>query len=104
MTVTIARKGKARAMAERESLADAFRALADPTRLQILEIIGQGPVDSANQIGEELDRRLSQPTVSHHLGILREAGLVRGEKRGTFMSYELVQDRLNALARWMEGT
>ncbi len=98
------RKTKAiKARELREDRAEAFRALADPTRLQMLEIIGRGPVGSAEWIRLRLDRDLSQPTISHHIGILRDAGLVRGEKHGVFMAYEIATDRLETLGKWLTG-
>lgn len=103
MTATVARRGKARARMNREDLAKVFQALADPTRIQMMEILTRGPVESAREIAGALDRQLAQPTISHHVGILCDAGMVRSEKRGVFVSYEIVSERLSQLARWMEG-
>lgn len=82
-----------------ETLADIFKALSDPTRLRLLALLsGQsiamcnGDCASqaflcvgalANQLG------VSQSAVSQHLRILRQAGLVRGERRGAFMHYSI---------------
>jgi ArsR family transcriptional regulator len=85
--------------AERESLAARFKALGDPTRLAIVNCL------AAN--GEtcvcEFDVGLSQPTISHHLRVLREAGLVTAERRGTWMYYELVPEAVEGLALALGG-
>jgi len=62
---------------ERDELAARFKALADPTRVAIIE--------------------LSQPTISHHLKVLREAGLVESSRRGTWAYYRLVPEAVAAL-------
>jgi ArsR family transcriptional regulator len=80
-----------------EVLAHRFAALADPTRLRLLSLIAARPAGEvcACELVEPLGR--SQPTVSHHLKVLREAGLVEGEKRGTWVWYRAVPDALEAL-------
>ncbi len=78
-------------------LAARFKALADPTRVAIVNRLagaGAGTVCVCNFV-DELD--LSQPTVSHHLKILREAGLVESERRGTWAHYRLVPGAVEAL-------
>ena len=75
-------------------LARAFAALADPVRLRIFSLIsaaGAGGICTCDLI-EPVGR--SQPTVSHHLRILREAGLVSADKRGTWVWYRAVPERL----------
>lgn len=78
-------------------LAAGFGALADPVRLHLLSLI-----TSAGEVGAcvcdliEPSGR-SQPTVSHHLKILREAGLVTTEKRGRWAWYFVVPERVTAL-------
>ena len=80
-----------------EGLAARFKALADPTRVAIVNrIAGAGEVCVCAFVGE-LD--LSQPTVSHHLRILREAGLVTVSRRGTWAYYRLVPEAVEALGR-----
>ena len=71
-------------------------AVADPARLRLLSLIaaqpgGQCACDLVEPLGK------SQPTVSHHLKVLYEAGLVDREKRGTWVWYRVVPDRLAAL-------
>jgi ArsR family transcriptional regulator len=69
-----------------EALADRFKALSDPARVAIInQLAGRGEVCTCNLTGF---LGLSQPTVSHHLRVLREAGLVEiASKRGTFTFY-----------------
>jgi ArsR family transcriptional regulator, arsenate/arsenite/antimonite-responsive transcriptional repressor len=83
------------AVHERDQLASQFKALADPTRVAIVnQLSGAGEVCVCNLV-EAFD--LSQPTVSHHLKILREAGLVESTRRGTWAYYRLVPEALEAL-------
>lgn len=85
---------------ERESLAGQFKALADPTRLAIVNQLassGECCVCNLEPLG------LSQPTISHHLRILREAGLVESTRRGTWAYYRLVPDAVAALALALTG-
>jgi len=80
-----------------ESLAARFAALADPARLRVLSILAaaeSGEVCACDLV-EPVGR--SQPTVSHHLKVLYEAGLVDRDKRGTWMWYRLVPERLDEL-------
>jgi ArsR family transcriptional regulator, arsenate/arsenite/antimonite-responsive transcriptional repressor len=77
-----------------EALAKRFAALADPARLRLLSLIAahdDGEV-CACELVEPIGR--SQPTVSHHLKVLREAGLVEGERRGTWVWYRAVPGAL----------
>ena len=80
-------------------LADAFKALGDPVRLQLLNLIATaaGGEACACDLVEPVGR--SQPTVSHHLRILREAGLVSSERRGTWVWYRAEPSQLEALRR-----
>jgi ArsR family transcriptional regulator len=71
---------------ERERMVTAFRALGDPTRLEIFRLLAaqDAPVCACDVV----DRfGLSQPTISHHLRILRQAGLVTSAKRGVWAWY-----------------
>ena len=81
-----------------ERVAMVAKALADPNRIEILRLLAQqaAPV-CACDIVERFD--LSQPTVSHHLKILKEAGLLRGTRNGLWAFYEVDPDG----ARLLEG-
>ncbi len=83
--------------AEAEALARAFAALADPARLRLLSMIAAQPGGEvcACALAEPLGK--SQPTVSHHLKVLFNAGLVDKDKRGTWVWYRVVPGRLAAL-------
>ncbi len=65
------------------------KSLADETRQKIMRMVCCKWL-SVNEIVEQLN--VTQPTVSHHLAILRQAGLVRGERRGSFVHYTLDLD------------
>ena len=77
--------------------AQAFAALADPIRLRLLSRIAASDADEvcACELVEPSGR--SQPTVSHHMKILVDAGLVEREKRGTWVYYRVSRPRLEAL-------
>ena len=78
-------------------LANSFAALADPIRLRLLSYIAASDADEvcACDLLEPSGR--SQPTVSHHMKILVDAGLVERDKRGLWVWYRLVPARLDAL-------
>ncbi len=83
--------------ADAPDLARRFAALADPVRLRLLSLLataGDGAVCACDLV-EPVGR--SQPTVSHHLKILREAGLVTSERRGTNVWYAAVPAALESL-------
>jgi len=83
--------------ADAMELAKGFQALADPVRLHLLSMVaanGATGVCVCDLIGPS---GRSQPTVSHHLKILREAGLVTTEKRGVWAWYFVVEERLDSL-------
>jgi ArsR family transcriptional regulator len=80
---------------EREELALRFKALADPTRVAIINCLSAADEVCVCNLTETFE--LSQPTVSHHLKILREAGLVESERRGTWAYYRLVPETIEAL-------
>src|ERR687885_739966 len=75
-----------------EAIAATFKALADPTRVAIVNHLAGAPEVCVCVFTEELG--LSQPTISHHLRILREAGLVDVERRGTWAHYRLVPEAM----------
>jgi len=80
-----------------EELATAFKAIADPGRLRLLSFIAAQPDAEACVCNLIEPLGLSQPTVSHHLKVLTDAGLLARERRGTWMFYRLVLDRVEAL-------
>jgi ArsR family transcriptional regulator, arsenate/arsenite/antimonite-responsive transcriptional repressor len=85
---------------ERERLAAQFKALSDPTRMAIVNQLASAEeccVCNLEPLG------LSQPTISHHLKILREAGLVESTRRGTWAYYRLVPAAVQALAFALGG-
>ncbi len=79
------------------ALARDFAVLADPVRLRLLSLIASVSAGEACvcELVEPVDR--SQPTVSHHLKVLADAGLIAGEKRGRWVWYRPVPDRLAQL-------
>ncbi|GAA2379045.1 metalloregulator ArsR/SmtB family transcription factor [Nonomuraea africana] len=82
---------------EAESLAGALKAVADPTRLQLLSMISGSAAGEACVCDLTAPLGLTQPTVSHHLTILVEAGLLSRERRGKWAWYAIVPERLDAL-------
>ena len=85
------------------SLADRFKALSDPSRVAIVNrLAGADEVCVCDFLGT---LGLSQPTVSHHLKVLREAGLVEvARKRGTWVFYRLVPEAVSELAFALGGS
>jgi ArsR family transcriptional regulator len=81
-------------------LARAFAALSDPIRLKLLSLIATRDEVCACELVEPVGR--SQPTVSHHLRTLFEAGLVVRERRGTWIWYRVVPDRIAAMRAALE--
>ncbi len=75
-----------------------FRALSDPIRRGILHVLQGGPM-AAGDIAAHFD--VSGATVSHHLAILRDAGLVLDEKQGKYIYYELNMSVVDELIGWM---
>lgn len=82
-----------------DELARSIKAIADPTRLRMISIIAAAPEQEACvcDITEAFD--LGQPTISHHLRVLLDAGFLTRSKRGTWAYYRLVPGSLDALAR-----
>ena len=80
---------------ERDELAARFKALADPTRVAIINCLSAVDEVCVCSLTETFD--LSQPTISHHLKILRDAGLVEASRRGTWAYYRLVPEAISAL-------
>jgi ArsR family transcriptional regulator, arsenate/arsenite/antimonite-responsive transcriptional repressor len=80
------------------ALAQVFRALGDPVRLRLVSLIGarEGGEICVCDLTSAFD--LTQPTISHHLKVLREAGLIDSERRGTWVYYRLVPAALERMA------
>lgn len=75
-----------------------FKALNDPTRREILELLGKGDL-SAGDIADQFD--MSKPSISHHLDLLRQAGLVESVKKGQFIYYSINTSVFDELVKWM---
>jgi ArsR family transcriptional regulator len=82
---------------EAADLARTLAAVADPVRLQVLSILAASPAGEVCVCELVGPLGKSQPTVSHHLKVLGEAGLVHGERRGRWVWYSLDRERLGAL-------
>src|SRR3954453_13439454 len=77
-----------------------FAALADPTRRAVVARLAYGPA-TAGQLAELA--QMSRPPASHHVKVLREAGVIRGERSGTFIWYGLEGVALVDAARWLRA-
>jgi ArsR family transcriptional regulator, arsenate/arsenite/antimonite-responsive transcriptional repressor len=86
---------------EADELAARFKALADPTRVAIVNRLSSADEVCVCDLNGAFD--LSQPTISHHLRILREAGLVEASRRGTWAYYRLVPEAVGALRGTLGG-
>jgi ArsR family transcriptional regulator len=80
-----------------EDLATIFKALGDPGRLRLLSFLAAQPGGEACVCNLTGPLGLTQPTVSHHLKVLSDAGLLERERRGTWMYYRLRLERLEDL-------
>jgi ArsR family transcriptional regulator len=87
--------------ADAELLATRFKALADPTRVAIVNRLATADEVCVCDLNAAFD--LSQPTISHHLRLLREAGLVTATKRGTWAYYRLVPEAVEQLRQTLGG-
>jgi DNA-binding transcriptional ArsR family regulator len=77
---------------------DIFRALADPTRRAIFDKLARGAMN-ASALREGMD--ISQPAVSQHLSVLRNAKLIREERQGRFVNYEVDPEGVALIAGWL---
>ncbi len=84
-----------------EVLARGFAALADPVRLRLLSMIAATDEVCSCDLLQPLGK--SQPTVSHHTKALAEAGLIAGEKRGRWVYWRMVPERVDALRQALSG-
>lgn len=81
-------------------MARLFGALSDPVRLRMLSLIASDVEVCSCALEGPLDK--SQPTISHHTRILAEAGLITGDKRGRWMWWRVVPERLRDVARVLD--
>ena len=87
--------------AARDELAARFKALADPTRVAIVNRVAAADEVCVCDLTDAFE--LSQPTISHHLKVLRDAGLVESSRRGTWAYYRLVPETIDALRGALGG-
>ena len=91
--------GVARSRGEAERLAQLFKALADPTRIRLLEMIRTAPDRAACVCDLTGPLGLSQPTISHHLKVLTDVGLLDRERRGAWAWFSVRDDRADETSR-----
>ena len=78
-------------------IADTFKALSDSTRREILNLLTSGSM-TAGEICERFS--MTGATISHHLSVLKQAGLISDEKKGKYIYYELNMSMIDELMRW----
>jgi ArsR family transcriptional regulator len=88
--------------AEAADLAAAFKALGDPVRLQLLSMIASHAGGEVCVCDLTPAFEVSGPTISHHLRVLREAGLIDHQRRGTWVYYWAVPAKLNTLSQLLD--
>jgi ArsR family transcriptional regulator len=88
---------------EAAEMAGVLAALGDPARLRIISMLAAAPGGFACGCDLEEPLGLSQPTVSHHLGILRAAGLVEGTREGRWVMYRVIPERLDEIRDALSG-
>jgi len=81
-----------------QRLARIFKALSDPARVRLISLIAASPEAEACSCDLMTEVGLSQPTVSHHMKVLADAGLVHREQRGKWAYYRVSADTFTALA------
>lgn len=82
------------------SLNDAFKALSDPTRRKILDLLNEKDL-TAGEIADHFN--MTKPSISHHLTILRRADLVRDERHGQHIYYSLNTTVFQDVMKWIMG-
>ncbi|QEU83465.1 ArsR/SmtB family transcription factor [Streptomyces viridosporus] len=87
--------------ADAEKMAAMFKALSDPVRLRLFSKVASHPGGEAC-VCDIADVGVSQPTVSHHLKKLREAGLLTSERRGTWVYYQVAPSVVAAMAAMLD--
>lgn len=84
-------------------VAEVLRALADPLRLRMLSMIATSPTGEASAHDLATLAEVSQPTVSHHLKVLKEVGVLTSERRGTWVFYRVAPGSRRAVTALLEG-
>ena len=79
---------------------ETFKSLGDPTRREILRLLRDG-AKTAGEIGSHFE--MTGATISHHLAVLRAAGLISDDKRGKYIYYELNLSVLDEITGWIAG-
>ncbi|MGH3786746.1 MAG: ArsR/SmtB family transcription factor [Pseudonocardiaceae bacterium] len=82
-----------------EVLSRRFKALGDPVRLRLLSLIASHEGGEVCVCELTVGFEVSGPTISHHLRVLREAGLIEGDRRGTWIYYRVLPEALRALSQ-----
>jgi len=85
-----------------EGISSLLKAVADPTRLQILALMNQSDQSSVCTCDLTDPLGLSQPTISHHMKKLSEAGLLESERKGTWVHYSINRDRWSQIRELFE--
>ena len=88
---------------EAADLAELMKALADPVRLRLLSLIAAQPTGEACVCDLSGEFELSQPTISHHLKKLKDAGLIDGDRRGTWVYYRIVPSALRRMSAILDA-
>lgn len=83
-------------------MASRLKALSDPTRLRLFSLVASEPSQCACDLTEPLG--VSQPTVSHHLRVLTDAGLLTREQRGKWVYFSVSGDALAELSAFLDPT
>ena len=87
-------------MSDNKRMAAMFKALADENRIQILELLRDGE-RCACMLLEEM--KITQPTLSHHMKILCDSGIVIGRKEGKWMHYSISEDGVKDMQNYLDG-
>ncbi len=85
-------------MSKYKNMNDVFRALKDPNRRRIIELLKERPMNSG-EIADNFD--MKKPSISHHLDILKRANLIIAERNGQFISYSLNTSIIEDLLNWL---
>ena len=96
-------RGQPLTRAAAEAIVLKLKALADPVRLQLFSAVARRPGGEACVCDVSEGLAVSQPTISHHLKVLREAGLLTAQRRGSWVYYAVVPDALSALTDDLSG-